>query len=74
MSKKGELKRKIAESEEEIVLLEQKRGRSQSALLEAIITNRQPDPTDVEYFKTFSQLIDLERANWRKLKSELDNL
>ncbi len=74
MSKKGELKRKIAESEEEIALLEQKRGRSQSALLEAIITNRQPDPTDVEYFKTFSQLIDLERANWRKLKSELDNL
>ncbi len=74
MSKKGELKRKIAESEEEIVLLEQKRGRSQSALLEAIISNRQPDPTDVEYFKTFSQLIDLERANWRKLKSELDNL
>ncbi len=74
MSKKGELKRKIAESEEEIVLLEQKRGRSQSALLEAIISNRQPDPTDVEYFKTFSQLIDLERANWRKLKSALDNL
>jgi len=74
MSKKGELKRKIAESEEEIALLEQKRGRSQSALLEAIISNRQPDPTDVEYFKTFSQLIDLERANWRKLKSELDNL
>ncbi len=74
MSKKGELKRKIAESEEEIVLLEQKRGRSESALLEAIISNRQPDPTDVEYFKTFSQLIDLERANWRKLKSELDNL
>lgn len=74
MSKKGELKRKIADSEREIEQLEKKRGRSQSALLEAILNNVKPDDADAEYFKTFTSLIELERENLRKLKEELNNL
>ncbi len=74
MSKKSELKRAIAESEEEIETLEKKRSRSQSALLAAIIEDKKPDGVDVEYFKTFTALIDVERENLRKLKEELDAL
>ena len=59
MSKKSELKKKIAESGAEIELLEKKRGRSQSALLEAMINGQTPNPTDVEYFRVFSSLIEL---------------
>ncbi len=74
MSKKSELKKKIAESGAEIELLEKKRGRSQSALLEAMINGQTPNPTDVEYFRVFSSLIELERQNLNKLKAELEAL
>lgn len=74
MSKKGELKKKVRESEEEIETLEKKRGRSQSALLEAVVNNKKPDPADVEYFKVFTSLIEVERENLRKLKEELEKL
>ena len=56
MSKKGELKKRIKESETEIENLEKRRGRSQSALLQAVVEGVKPDPTDVEYFKTFTKL------------------
>lgn len=49
MSKKGELKKRIKESETEIENLEKRRGRSQSALLQAVVEGVKPDPTDVEY-------------------------
>ncbi len=49
-------------------------GRSQSALLEAVVIGEKPNETDVEYFKTYTKLIDLERQNLRKLKAELENL
>ena len=74
MSKKSELKKKIAESGAEIELLEKKRGRSQSDLLEAMINGQTPNPTDVEYFRVFSSLIELERQNLNKLKAELEAL
>lgn len=74
MSKKSALKRKISDSEKEIENLEKKRVRSQSALLEAILCNTKPNDADVEYFKVFSSLIEVERANLRKLKEELETL
>ena len=74
MSKKGELKNRIKESETEIENLEKRRGRSQSALLQAVVEGVKPDPTDVEYFKTFTKLIELERENLHKLKIELEKL
>lgn len=74
MSKKSELKKKIAESEEEIESLERKRGRSQSALLESILEGKTPDPTEVEYFRVYTSLIDVERKNLNKLKKEMQAL
>lgn len=74
MSRKKELKRQIAESEKEIEALEKKRLRSHSALMEASVLNREPNPSDVEYFKIYTNLIELERKNLRQLNAELKDL
>lgn len=74
MSKKQDLKRQIAESEAEIVSLEQKRLRSQSALIENYVVNEKPNENDVNYFKLYSDLIKLERENLQQLKKRLEDL
>ena len=74
MSKKGDLKKAIEESEREIEALEKKRMRSQSALMEAHINNVAPNASDIEYFKIYSNLIELERKHLRQLNSELNKL
>lgn len=71
MSRKNDLKKAIADSQEEIERLEQKRNRPQSALLQALLEHKTPNETDAEYFRVYSQLIELERSNLRKLRSEL---
>ena len=74
MSRKSDLKKAIAESEQEIESLEKKRIRSQSALLEAFLNHTEPNEKDAEYFKVFSSLIELERDNLRKLNAELESV
>lgn len=72
MSKKGELKKAIDDSEREIAALEQKLTRSQSSLMRAMITGKTASPEDQEYFRVFSELIDAEREHLQKLYKELD--
>lgn len=74
MSKKSNLKKAIAESEAEIESLEKRRVRSQSAILESYVNHTEPSETDAEYFRMFTELIELERANLRKLNEELEKL
>ena len=74
MFKKRELKRAIKESEKEIEKLEKKRTRSSSALMEAHVNNVPPKAADVEYFRVYSELIELERQNLRQLKAEIEKL
>ena len=74
MSKKGELKKAIAQSREEIEQLERKLGRIQVAIIEAIISQAKPSDKDIEYFRTYAELIDVERENLQKLNEELKNL
>ena len=74
MSRKSELEKAIRESEAEIDSLQQKRIRSMSSFIEALVNRDTPSPEDVEYFKTFSGLIDLERENLRRLQAELDRI
>ena len=73
MSKKSVLKKAIADTEKEIDELEKKRNRSQSAILEAYLNGTRPAKADAEYFRTYSQLIEVERENLRKLKEELES-
>ena len=74
MSRKSDLEKAIRESEAELDSLEQKRLRSMSSFIEALVNQETPAPEDVEYFKTYSGLIELERENLRKLNDELDSL
>ncbi len=74
MFKKSELKKAIAESERTLEDLEQKRIRSQSALLYAYVNKSDPPEADSEIFKLYSQLIDLERKHLNNLKEELEKL
>ena len=74
MSKKSKLKKAIDDSEREIEALEQKRERSQIAVMRAMIDGTKPSPEDQHYFLTFSMLIDNERENLRKLYLELAGL
>lgn len=74
MSKKSELKNQIRDCELEIESLEQKRMRSQSALLRAVLSNAKPDPTEVEFFRVFSDLIDQQRALLADLNQQLRDL
>ena len=74
MSKKSELEKKIRESEAELDMLEQKRLRSISSFIEALVSHDTPSEEDIEYFKTFSGLIELERENLRRLNDELEKL
>lgn len=74
MSKKRQLKRAIEDIEHEIEVLEQKRERSQTAVIRAWLKGTKPSPEDANYFLTFSALIDSERENLRKLYAELGDL
>ena len=68
------MKRAIADTEKEIEAIEKKRARSQSVLLSAVVTKSEPNPTDVEYFRVFTALIDERRQTLRQLMDELENL
>ena len=72
MLKKSALLKAIKNSEKEIENLEKKRMRSLSALMEAQVTNKAPKAADLEYFKIYSNLIELERQNLRQLKANLE--
>lgn len=74
MSKKSQLKRAIEDSEREIEALEQKRERSQIAVMRAMLAGTKPSPEDQQYFMTFSTLIDNEREHLRSLYAELAEL
>lgn len=74
MFKKRELKKAIKESERTLEDLEQKRIRSQSAILHAYINETDAPEADKEIFNLYTQLIDLERKHLIALKEELEKL
>lgn len=74
MSKKRELKKAIEECSQEIEMLELKRMRSQSALLDAILDKQEPLEVDREYYRVYSGLIKQEREKLAQLREELAKL
>ena len=74
MFEKAKLKKAIKNSKKQIEMLEQKRSRSQAALVEAILKQTEPDDQDVDYFNTFTEKIEAERNNLHKLMAELEKL
>ena len=74
MFEKAKLKKAIKKSKEHIAEIEQKRTRSQAALVEAILRHTDPDDRDVDFFNQFTEQIDAERENLHRLMKELDAL
>ena len=74
MSKKRELKKAIEECSQEIEMLELKRMRSQSALLDSILEKEEPLEVDREYYRVYSALIRQEREKLFALREELAKL
>ncbi len=74
MFKKMSLKRRIDRCKRNIAHLEQKRSRSQAALVEAILTHSVPNDDDVDFFNRFTDLINSERSNMHILMKELEEL
>ncbi|MCM1367989.1 MAG: hypothetical protein NC184_04180 [Roseburia sp.] len=74
MFRKSELEKAIAACEEEIEVLEKKRLRSLSGFIAALVDHGNIDKEDVDYFKTYTDLIELEREKMRQLQEELDSL
>ena len=74
MSRKRDLMKAIDDLEREIEALEMKRERSQTAVMRAMLTGTEASSEDKKYFLMFSEIIDNERAELRKLYSELDEL
>lgn len=74
MSQKSKLAKEIHILEEEIKILEIKRSRSQASLIEALISRRDPDPTDMEFFRMFTAEIDVKRENLQTMTRQLEQL
>ncbi|MGI6279219.1 MAG: hypothetical protein ACOYJS_01495 [Acutalibacteraceae bacterium] len=74
MFKKMKLKKEIKKLKQEIVSLENKRARSQSALVANILQKKEPDEKDVEFFNAYSKQIDDIRAVISQKEKELSEL
>ena len=74
MFEKMKLKSSIKKCKERIEKIEQKRSRSQAALVTAILSHTQPDDRDVDYFNQFTAQINEERDRMHRLMKELEEL
>ena len=74
MFEKAKLKKAIKRSKERIEAIEQRRTRSQAALVEAILRHTEPNDKDVDFFNQFTEQIEEERANLHRLMKRLDDL
>ena len=74
MFKKMKLKKEIENCKKSIAELEQKRTRSQAALVEAILMKTEPKDDDVDFFNKFTEQIEAERNKLHELMKELEAL
>lgn len=74
MFKKFKLKKKINFFKEQIATLENKRARSQAALVEAILTHTSPSDEDVDYFNNYTKQINEIRERLHEIQKEYSAL
>lgn len=74
MSQRSKLAKEVHILEEEIKMLEIKRSRSQASLIEALISRRDPDTTDMEFFRMFTAEIEVKRESLQALTRQLEKL
>lgn len=74
MFEKSKLKRGIKQRQQKILMLEQKRSRSQAALVTAILTSTTPEDEDVDFFNRYTAQIEEARNEMHELKNKLEKL
>ena len=74
MGEKRRLKKEIRLCMNTIKEIERKRSRSQSALVQAILLQEQPDETDVEWFNKYTGEITACRNHMIELQKKLNSL
>ena len=74
MSLKKDLAKEIGMLEKEMQELEGKRTRSMAALMEAVISKREPDENEVQFFRQYTAAIDVKREKLIDLTNQLKSL
>lgn len=74
MFRKIKLKKQIRACIREINLLEQRRSRSQAALVSAILTGTTPANDDMDYFNRYTAQINETRDRLHQLQQEYETL
>ena len=74
MGEKSRLKKEIRLCMNTITEIERKRSRSQSALVQAILLQEQPDETDVEWFNKYTGEITACRNHMIELQKKLNSI
>ena len=74
MNEKRTLKREIKICKQTIEEIERKRSRSQSALVQAVLLQEEPDENDVEWFNKYTGEITACRNHMIELQKKLNSL
>ncbi|MBQ8107287.1 MAG: hypothetical protein IJ129_00895 [Ruminococcus sp.] len=74
MSEKRKLKKEIKICRQTIEEIERKRSRSQSALVQAVLLQEEPNDNDVEWFNKYTGEITACRNHMIELQNKLDSL
>ncbi|MDE6966083.1 MAG: hypothetical protein K2O94_03785 [Clostridiales bacterium] len=74
MSLKRDLAKELRMIEAEIQSLEIKRSRSQAALIQALVDHKDPDTTDIGYFRTYTAQIEVKRDRLKEVTKKLEAL
>ena len=74
MNEKRKLKREIKICRQTIEEIERKRSRSQSALVQAVLLQEEPDENDVEWFNKYTGEITACRNHMIELQKKLNSI
>ena len=74
MSMKKDLAKEIGTLEKEMRELESKRDRSMAALMEAVVSRRDPEEVELQYFRQYSAEIEVKRERLIQLNEQLKTL
>lgn len=74
MSLKKDLAKEISQLEKEMSVLENKRTRSMAALIESLISRREPDEMEMQFFRQYSAEIEVKRQKLIDLTVRLKHL
>ena len=74
MSLKKDLAKEIGLLEKEMSALESKRSRSMAALMEALISRRDPDESEMQFFRQYTAEIEIKRQKLIDLTVRLKHM